>query len=46
MGQRKAIQTAQELKKNAEQIVDSITAVDIGGLPDRSVTEALQRVPA
>lgn len=45
VGQRKAIQTAQELKKNSEQIVDSITAVDIGGLPDRSVTEALQRVP-
>ncbi|MGH1559124.1 TonB-dependent receptor plug domain-containing protein [Caulobacter segnis] len=33
------------LKKNSEEIVDSITAVDIGGLPDRSVTEALQRVP-
>jgi TonB-dependent receptor len=45
VGQRKAIQTAQDLKKNSEQIVDSITAVDIGGLPDRSVTEALQRVP-
>jgi TonB-dependent receptor len=45
VGQRKAIQSAQELKKNSEQIVDSITAVDIGGLPDRSVTEALQRVP-
>lgn len=45
VGQRKAIQTAQDLKKNSEEIVDSITAVDIGGLPDRSVTEALQRVP-
>ena len=45
VGQRKAIQSAQELKKNSDQIVDSITAVDIGGLPDRSVTEALQRVP-
>ena len=44
VGQRKAIQSAQDLKKNSEQIVDSITAVDIGGLPDRSVTEALQRV--
>ncbi|MDC7675072.1 TonB-dependent receptor [Asticcacaulis machinosus] len=44
VGQRKAIQTAQQLKKNSDQIVDSITAVDIGGLPDRSVTEALQRV--
>ncbi|MBI1684980.1 TonB-dependent receptor [Caulobacter hibisci] len=45
VGQRKAIQSAQDLKKNSDQIVDSITAVDIGGLPDRSVTEALQRVP-
>ncbi len=45
VGQRKAIQSAQDLKKNSEEIVDSITAVDIGGLPDRSVTEALQRVP-
>jgi hypothetical protein len=26
-------------------VVDAITASDIGALPDRSVTEALQRVP-
>jgi len=44
-GQRKAIETAQEIKKNASQIVDSIVADDIGKLPDRSVTEALQRIP-
>ncbi len=43
-GQRKALLTAQQRKKNTDQIVDSITAVDIGALPDRSVTEALQRV--
>jgi len=43
-GQRKALQNAQQIKKNADQIVDSITAVDIGALPDRSVTEALQRI--
>ena len=43
-GQRKALQTAQQIKKNTDQIVDSITAVDIGALPDRSVTEALQRI--
>ncbi len=43
-GQRAAIQSAQKLKQNAEQLVDSITATDIGALPDRSVTEALQRV--
>ncbi len=43
-GQRASIQSAQALKKNAEQLVDSITSTDIGALPDRSVTEALQRV--
>jgi TonB-dependent receptor len=44
-GQRAAIQSAQAFKQDAPQIVDSITATDIGALPDRSVTEALQRVP-
>ncbi|MES2826220.1 MAG: TonB-dependent receptor [Pseudomonadota bacterium] len=44
-GQRKAIESAQGIKKNSAQIVDSIVADDIGKLPDRSVTEALQRVP-
>lgn len=43
-GQRAAIQSAQKIKQNAEQLVDSITSTDIGALPDRSVTEALQRV--
>ena len=44
-GQRASIQSAQELKRNASVVVDSIVAEDIGKLPDRSVTEALQRVP-
>lgn len=44
-GQRASIQSAQEIKKNSNVIVDSIVADDIGKLPDRSVTEALQRVP-
>lgn len=43
-GQRRALQTAEQRKKNTDQIVDSITAVDIGALPDRSITEALQRI--
>jgi TonB-dependent receptor len=42
---RRSLETSQEIKKNAEVFVDSITAEDIGALPDRSVTEALQRVP-
>ena len=44
-GLRRSLETAQEIKKNADVFVDSITSEDIGALPDRSVTEALQRVP-
>jgi iron complex outermembrane receptor protein len=43
-GQRAALQSAQKLKQNSDEIVDSIVAEDIGKLPDRSVTEVLQRV--
>ena len=44
-GQRASIESAQAIKRNADGIVDSIVAEDIGKLPDRSVTDALQRVP-
>lgn len=44
-GQRRALRTSQQLKKNADTVVDSITATDIGAFPDKSVAEALQRVP-
>ncbi|NML05693.1 TonB-dependent receptor [Sphingomonas sp. G-3-2-10] len=44
-GYRASLQSAQQLKKNSDVIVDSITAEDISALPDRSVTEALQRIP-
>src|SRR6218665_3359306 len=44
-GYRQSLQSAQNLKKNADVIVDSVTAEDIGALPDRSVTETLQRIP-
>lgn len=44
-GLRASLANAQNLKKNADTVVDAITAQDIGALPDRSVTEALQRVP-
>ncbi len=44
-GQRASIQSAQDVKRNSSVVVDSIVAEDIGKLPDRSVTEALQRVP-
>ncbi|WP_329741361.1 TonB-dependent receptor [Dyella sp. A6] len=43
-GMRASLMSAEQLKENAPQIVDSVTAVDIGALPDRSVTETLQRI--
>jgi iron complex outermembrane receptor protein len=43
-GIRSSLQTAQALKRNADTVVDSITAEDLGDFPDKSVAEALQRV--
>lgn len=43
-GVRQSLSTGIALKRNSEQIVDSIVAEDIGKLPDNSVAEALQRV--
>lgn len=44
-GIRGQIASAQELKRMADTVKDVITSTDIGSLPDKSVTEALQRVP-
>ena len=44
-GIRASLANAQKIKRESDTIVDAITAQDIGALPDRSVTEALQRVP-
>ncbi|GAA0197336.1 TonB-dependent receptor [Brevundimonas nasdae] len=44
-GTRRALQTSQEARRNADTVVDTITATDIGAFPDKSVAEALQRVP-
>lgn len=44
-GIRQQLQSSQARKANAEEILDSVTAEDIGALPDRSVTEVLQRIP-
>ena len=43
-GQRAAIMSAQKRKQDSDEVVDSIVADDIGKLPDRSVTEVLQRI--
>ena len=43
-GVRASLQSAQNIKRNSSQIVDSIVAEDIGKLPDRNIAEALQRI--
>lgn len=44
-GFRQSLKRAQDIKMNSDTFVDAITSEDIGALPDRSVAEALQRVP-
>jgi TonB-dependent receptor len=44
VGVRRSLKSAQQIKRSADTIVDSITATDIGAFPDKSVAEALQRV--
>ena len=43
-GQRAALRSAINVKKNADVILDSVSADDAGKLPDNSVTEVLQRI--
>ncbi|MEO7497360.1 MAG: TonB-dependent receptor plug domain-containing protein, partial [Massilia sp.] len=43
-GQRAALQSAAELKKNSDEIIDGVVAEEAGKLPDKSITEVLQRV--
>ena len=43
-GVREALRSAQAIKRNSDQIVDSVNAQDIGRLPDVNTTEALQRI--
>jgi TonB-dependent receptor len=43
-GQRAALEKAQERKQNADEIIDSVDADEAGKLPDKSITEVLQRV--
>jgi len=44
-GIRGSVYRAQDIKRDASTFVDSVTALDIGALPDRSVTETLSRIP-
>jgi TonB-dependent receptor len=44
-GFRHAIETSIETKRNADSIVESVSAEDIGKLPDVSIAESLARLP-
>ncbi len=44
-GIRSSIEKAVDIKREANSIVDAITAEDIGKFPDKNVAESLQRVP-
>ncbi|HEY4147250.1 TonB-dependent receptor [Pinirhizobacter sp.] len=44
-GIRASVEKAQDVKRDADTFVDSLSATDIGALPDRSVTETLSRIP-
>lgn len=43
-GIRASLASAQAIKRNAEQLVDSVTAEDIGRFPDVNLAESLQRI--
>ncbi len=44
-GIRKGIEDSISVKKNADAIVESISAEDIGKLPDNSIAESISRLP-
>nr|WP_314446201.1 TonB-dependent receptor [uncultured Sphingomonas sp.] len=44
-GIRRSLQRSRDIKRDSDVVVDSVSSDDISALPDRSVTEALQRIP-
>ncbi|MBB5518735.1 TonB-dependent receptor [Amphiplicatus metriothermophilus] len=44
-GIRRSLQESLETKRNADTLVDAVTAEDIGKFPDKNVAESLSRVP-
>lgn len=44
-GFRASLQSAAKTKRNSDQIVESISAEDIGKLPDNSIAESISRLP-
>ena len=45
VGFAKSIQDSIDIKRNADTVVQAISAADLGGLPDVSIADALGRVP-
>lgn len=43
-GLRSSLDSAQDRKRDSDQIVDSVNAQDIGRLPDMNIVESLQRI--
>jgi iron complex outermembrane recepter protein len=44
-GLRRSLQSAQNIRRNSEQIVDAIVAEDIGKLPDLNTAQTAARIP-
>jgi iron complex outermembrane recepter protein len=44
-GIRRGIETAISVKKNADGVVEAVSAEDIGKLPDNSIAESIARLP-
>ena len=44
-GLRRSLQSARNVKRNSDQIVDAIVAADIGKLPDIAVSDTAARIP-
>lgn len=44
-GYARSLQNSIDTKRNADTVVQAISAADLGGLPDVSIADALGRVP-
>ena len=44
-GMRSRLQASMEIKREAVGVIDTVTAEDIGQLPNKNVSESLQRMP-
>ena len=45
VGIRSSIKDSLEIKRGADNIVDAISAEDIGKFPDQNLAESMQRIP-